>query len=97
MANIRSPLDDPDTAAHAWGRYRRVMRAMGWVTLVVVLASLAVIYWQNGMVSINLYIATALGVGGTMLLATALMGLVFLSSGTGHDDAVIDPLAGDDT
>ncbi len=71
------------------------MRAMGWVTLAVVLAALAVIYAQNGLVSINLYIATALGVGGTMLLAAALMGLVFLSSGTGHDDAVIDPLADD--
>lgn len=71
------------------------MRAMGWVTLAVVLTALAVIYAQNGLVSINLYIATALGVGGTMLLAAALMGLVFLSSGTGHDDAVIDPLADD--
>lgn len=69
------------------------MRVMGWVTLAVVIASVAVIYWENGLVSINLYIATALGVGGTMLLATALMGLVFLSSGTGHDDAVVDPLA----
>ena len=96
MAIPRSPLDNPQTAAHAWAHYRRVMRAMGWVTLVVVLAALAVIWWQNGLVSINLYIATALGVGGTMLLATALMGLVFLSSGTGHDDSVIDPLADDD-
>lgn len=93
MTTPLSPLDDPETAAHAWQHYRRVMRAMGWVTLAVVLAAVAVIYWQNGLVSINLYIATVLGVGGTMLLATALMGLVFLSSGTGHDDAVIDPLA----
>jgi len=87
----RSPLENPDTAAHAWRRYWRIMRAMGWVTAVVVLAALIVIYQEYGLVSINLYIATILGVGGTMLLAAALMGLVFLSSGTGHDDAVADP------
>ena len=92
MVIPRSPLDDPDTAAHAWGRYWRIMRAMGWVTLAAVLTALAVIYAQNGLVSINLYLATALGVGGTMLLAAALMGLVFLSSGTGHDEAIVDPL-----
>jgi len=27
-----------------------------------------------------------------MMLMSALMGLVFLSAGTGHDDAIIDPL-----
>ena len=27
-----------------------------------------------------------------MMLMAALMGLVFLSSGTGHDEAVLDPL-----
>ena len=31
---------------------------------------------------------TALGVGFTMLLTSALMGLVFLSSGTGHDESI---------
>ena len=40
-------------------------------------------------------VATALGVGGMMLLTAALMGLVFLSSGTGHDQSVIDPLEED--
>ena len=51
------------------------------------------LFREYGLVSINLYIATALGIAGTMMLTTALMGLVFLSSGTGHDHAVIDPLA----
>lgn len=87
-----SPLDDPRNAAHAWARYRRIMKGMGWFTGAVVLATLALLFWQNGFVSINFFIATALGVGGMMLLTAALMGLVFLSSGTGHDDAVVDPL-----
>jgi len=36
-------------------------------------------------------IAAAIGgFGGTIMLAAALMGLVFLSSGTGHDEQVQD-------
>lgn len=88
----RSPLDDPATAAHAWSRFRRVMRWMMGVTIALVVVALSVLYRSNGMVSVHLYIATALGVGLTMLLASALMGLVFLSSGTGHDESIVDPL-----
>ena len=87
-----SPLDDPDKAAHAWARYRRLMRFMLLVTIAVVLLALAVIYRQTGYVSPHFFIATALGIGFMMLLTSALMGLVFLSSGTGHDDAVENPL-----
>ena len=91
----RSPLDDPRTAQHAWARYKRVMRWMGAFTLVIVLAALGYIYWRNGPVSIHLFIAAALGIGLTMLLMSALMGLVFLSSGTGHDELVSDWDEGD--
>jgi len=88
----RSPLDDPEKAAHAWARYRRIMRWMLLVTVTLVLGSLWVLYKHNGMVSIHLYIAAALGIGFTMLLTSALMGLVFLSHGTGHDGAISDKL-----
>lgn len=88
----RSPLDDPANAAHAWNRFRRVLRWMMAVNVGLVVISLAILYRWNGMVSVHLYIATALGVGFMMLLASALMGLVFLSSGTGHDEAIVDPL-----
>ncbi|MFC3175073.1 hypothetical protein ACFOD9_12510 [Novosphingobium bradum] len=95
MAIPSSPLDDPANAAHAWARYKRIMAGMAWFTLAVVGAVLALLFWQNGFVSINLYIAAALGIGGMMLLTAALMGLVFLSSGTGHDAAVVNPLDDD--
>ena len=88
----RSPLDDHETAAHAWARYRRLMRWMMLITVTFVAGSLYLLYRSNGMVSIHFYIATALGIGFAMLLMSALMGLVFLSSGTGHDDAIADPL-----
>lgn len=90
-----SPLDDPAKAAYAWARYKRLLRLMSALTLVVTLLALGVLYRSNGMVSIHYYIATALGIGFTMLLASALMGLVFLSSGTGHDESIIDPLNDD--
>lgn len=92
----RSPLDDPRTAAHAWARYKRVMRGMAVFTLVVVALVLAYFYSQTGMISIHFFIATALGVGFTMLLTAALMGLVFLSSGTGHDESVSSSLEGEE-
>jgi hypothetical protein len=86
----RSPLDDPKTAAHAWARYRRLMRGMFLLTTAVVILALALIYREIGMVSIHLFIATALGIAFAMLLMSALMGLVFLSSGTGHDESVAE-------
>jgi hypothetical protein len=91
-----SPLDDPRIAQFAWARYKRLMRFMALITLVVVIISCTVLYQQVGFVSIHFYIATGLGIGVAMLLMSALMGLVFLSNGTGHDEAVIDPLKDED-
>ena len=88
----QSPLDDPENAAFAWALYRRLMRFMVAVTLATVVVALGLLYRANGFVSVHLYIATALGIGVMMMLTAALMGLVFLSSGTGHDDAIADPL-----
>ena len=87
-----SPLDDPHLAAFAWARYKRLMCWMGLATVLVIAVALTLLYIENGFVSIHLYIASALGIGITMLLMSALMGLVFLSSGTGHDDSIVDPL-----
>ena len=84
----RSPLDDPRKAAHAWARYKRLMRGMFMFTIAVVVLALAAIYSQTGMVSVHFFIATALGIGFAMLLMAALRGLVFLSSGTGHDESL---------
>ena len=84
----RSPLDDPAAAAFAWARWRRLMTLVAAITVLVVGAALAW-FWASGEpVSVHFYIAITLGIAGTMLLTGALMGLVFLSSGTGHDDAV---------
>lgn len=87
-----SPLDDPDNARFAWARYRRIMKGMAWFSTAVVAVVLAVLYALLGFVSIHLFIASALGVWLTIMLMAALMGLVFLSSGTGHDESIEDRL-----
>jgi hypothetical protein len=84
----RSPLDDSRISAHAWARYKRLMKGMAVLTTTVVALTLGAFYWQNGVVSVHFFIATALGIGFMMMLTAALMGLVFLSSGTGHDESV---------
>ncbi len=86
-----SRLDDPQYAKFAWARYWRLMRWMMGITTLVTGLILGLFYWQNGMISIHFYIATAGAIIGSMGLTAALMGLVFLSSGSGHDDAIDDP------
>lgn len=90
MVLRHSPLDEPNVSAHAWARYRRMLLGMAALTFVVLLAALGVLYFSGALVSIHFIIATVLGVGFTMMLMAALMGLVFLSSGTGHDESVSD-------
>ena len=70
------------------------MRWMGGAALFAVLAAFIYLYnsADSETVSIHMYIAAALGVFFSVLLGAALMGLVFLSSGTGHDEAVEDQL-----
>lgn len=92
----KSPLDDPETAAYAWARYKRIMRLMLLITIGVVAVAIALLYDSDGAASVHFYIATALGIGFTMLLTGALMGLVFLSHGTGHDEAVDNRLPDSD-
>jgi hypothetical protein len=86
----RSPLDDPATAAHAWARFRRFFKGWSLFTLAVVIAVLGWLIASRGVESVHLYLAMAIGVGLTMELGGALMALAFLSSGTGHDEAVRD-------
>ena len=55
-----SPLDEPETADYAWARYFRLMRYMGLVTALVMVASAVYLYQAVGFVSIHFYIATML-------------------------------------
>lgn len=91
----RSLLDDPAGAARAWGHYRRVLRWTAELALGVIGVVWVVLYHEFALVSIHLYIASALGLGLMIMLLGALMGLVFLSHNTGHDDSIEDRLDDD--
>ncbi len=86
-----SRLDEPDYSGFAWARYWRLMRWMLAFTLSVTAAVLLAFYSKYGLISIHFYIATAGGIIASLLLASSLMGLVFLSSGSGHDESIDDP------
>jgi hypothetical protein len=63
---------------------------MKWMALFsVVVAAIAVLLVMRGDkgAHIHMMIATALGAGLSVLLAGALMSLVFLSADSGHDEA----------
>lgn len=88
-----SRLDDPLYASVAWARYWRLMRGMALFTLICIGVSLAILFYMHGFVSIHMYIATAAGVAFTLMLMAGLMGLVFLSSDSGHDESIDDPVS----
>lgn len=85
-----SRLDDPEYNRFAWARYWRLMRWMAAVTILVTVLVLTTFWWNNGMVSIHFFIATAGAIIFSMMLTAGLMGLVFLSSGSGHDESIED-------
>lgn len=91
-----SPLDDRDTSDIAWGRYRRLMLGMALVSTLAVICALLYLHFSlpQGL-TIHMIIATTAGVGLSVMLGAALMGLVFLSSGSGHDEAIEDPFEND--
>tara|TARA_R110001606_G_scaffold351749_1_gene502033 strand:- start:7350 stop:7649 length:300 start_codon:yes stop_codon:yes gene_type:complete len=90
-----SRLDDPLYASVAWARYWRLMRGMAMFTLICVAVSLGILFYMHGFVSIHMYLATAAGIALALMLMAGLMGLVFLSSGTGHDESIDDPVSKD--
>jgi hypothetical protein len=87
-----SNLDDPDYAAFAWARYRALMRWMVLASFTAVVLGLGLLWFLAGPLPWQMLALTAGGIFFSVLLAALLMGLVFLSSGSGHDDAVADPL-----
>lgn len=86
-----SQLDDPDYSSFAWDRYRRLMRWMVLASFISVVVGLGALYLMIGAIPLHMMIATAGGIFLSVLLAAALMGLVFLSAGSGHDDSIHDP------
>ena len=77
---------DHARAALAWDQYKRTMRWMVLVSAATVALSLLYLARSGGPMPLHMVIATIAGVGLTMLVGTGLMGLVFLSNRSGHDE-----------
>jgi len=90
MTESLSGLDDPRGAAHAWARFRRILYAIGALGVAVALAVVGFLWWLRGPLPPLFVIVTVAGIWLTIMTAGLLMGLMFLSSGTGHDSQVED-------
>jgi hypothetical protein len=67
-------------------RFLKVFRVLALLSIVIAALAVVLVIQGEGEVHASLIIATALGVGFTVLLGTGLMALMFISSDTGHDD-----------
>ncbi|MEO5938789.1 MAG: hypothetical protein ABIQ43_07235 [Sphingomonas sp.] len=83
-----SGLDNPQYAAFAWARYRRMLLWMALAAAVAVAIAIYILDLVYGPLTWVAILAAIGGFGGTIMMAAALMGLAFLSSGTGHDEDV---------
>ena len=67
-------------------RFWRIFRLLVLLSIVIAAIAVALVSAGDPAFHINMLIATALGVGLTVLLGTSLMTLVFLSAQSGHDE-----------
>ena len=81
----RDPI--PSLRHSTMQRFWRIFRLLALLSVVVAAIAVALVTAGAGEVHASLIIATALGVGIMMLLGSALMALMFLSSDSGHDEA----------
>jgi hypothetical protein len=90
-AMTKHGLDDPDYARFAWDRFRKLMIWMALASTLAAIGGLLFLHATIGPVPLHMAIATGLGTFASVMLAAGLMGLVFLSAGTGHDETIVDP------
>lgn len=91
---IQNGPEEADSAARlqyertaiAWARYKKLMSWMSLAAFTAVLLALIYLKSSGEPVPIHMLIATIAGVGLSVLLGTALMGLVYFSNNSGHDD-----------
>ncbi len=88
MNHRPSGLGDPDQANHAWARFRDLLAWMTMAGMLCAAVVIAVMAHIQGPLHLVTMFAVIGGVGGSVILAGALMGLAFLSSGSGHDEDV---------
>ena len=86
--NRPEPKSDPlPSPRHSMlARFTRIMKWMALVSILVAIVAVVLVASGDSGIHLHMMIATALGAGLTVLLASALMTLAFLSSSSGHDE-----------
>jgi hypothetical protein len=67
-------------------RYRRMFRLVGAIALAAAVVAVGALYLTLGEFQLHASIAMAIGIGLSVLLGGVLMGLIFVSNASGHDD-----------
>jgi hypothetical protein len=88
MSDRPQGLSHPEYAAFAWGRFRAIMAWMVLAAAICVAGVIMILAHFHGPLHLVTMLAVIGGVGGSVMLAGLLMGLIFLSSGSGHDEDV---------
>jgi hypothetical protein len=89
MPKAKPRPDPPPSPRHStMHRFWRIFRLLALLSVVMAAIAVVLVTRGTGEVHASLIIATALGIGLTVLLGTGLMALMFVSSSSGHDEAV---------
>jgi hypothetical protein len=86
MEEMPSPDQVPSPRSSTVQRFLRTLKWQVLFAALIAIVAVALVRWGDPTVDLPFMIATALGAGLTVLLGTALMSLVFLSSSSGHDE-----------
>jgi hypothetical protein len=76
----------PSPRISMMNRFWRIFRLLSVLSVVIAVIAVILVARGDPTIHVHMLIATALGIGFTVLLGTALMTLAFLSSSSGHDD-----------
>ena len=68
-------------------RFWRIFRLLALLSIVIAAIAVVLVARGDPTVHVHMLIATALGIGLTVLVGTGLMTLVFISNSSGHDEA----------
>ncbi|ODP36081.1 hypothetical protein [Sphingomonas turrisvirgatae] len=76
-----------DSSADAVSRrYHRMFRLVGAIAFASAVLAVGALYLSLGEFQLHASIAMAIGIGLSVLLGGVLMGLIFVSNASGHDD-----------
>lgn len=84
---MSAPAPQPDRMAEARRRYIRLMKLMAGASLLVLVGAFAWLAATGTPMPLPFLGAIAVAVIGSMMLAAALMGLVFFSAASGADES----------